>query len=502
VINGDTGPFSFWKSVYVNPARHEPADLKAILLHEQVHINEWHTLDILLAELSTIFYWFNPGVWLMKKAIRENIEFITDHKILKSGADSKQYQYSLVSVGFASTSNTIVNHFNISTIKKRIIMMNAKRSSKAKLTRYAFLVPAVVALLLVFTISKAALIRDKNAYKTMATTFKKLDIHVKTGTSAQQPVATNSGPVMPNATIKTTPFKTVDTTRKSDILTNTTTSSDTLTYVINGKKVTKAAFKALDPDQIYAIEIVTGEAAGKIIDNIDSKHDVLFVTTDDSDAGKKFKEKLDELNGSGFINDARPVSVYGFSQSGTSGSGYSGGTVTVSGTFKPDSNFSAFRYNGKELKLHKFKALPKGTFTIMADSLYKNGDPVVVGDGIDSVGVYQLNGDKSKTKIYTYKVHPYVNQAWGNASVMSNNSFSYSPKAITITGRGFSRETNIDHLSSKIIIIDGKEATENDMKKLSAADIESMSIKSGDEITKKYGSKAKNGVVFITTKKK
>ncbi len=80
VIDGLSGPFSFWRSIYVNPAKHDAADLKSILLHEQVHVNEWHTLDILLAELSTIFYWFNPGIWLMKKAVRENIEFITDQK--------------------------------------------------------------------------------------------------------------------------------------------------------------------------------------------------------------------------------------------------------------------------------------------------------------------------------------------------------------------------------------------------------------------------------------
>src|SRR6185437_2603155 len=148
VLSGNAGPFSFWKSIYVNPENHAPADLKAILLHEQVHVNEWHTLDILLAELSTIFYWFNPGIWLMKKAIRENIEFITDRKILKKGVDSKQYQYSLVSVGFSVSTNSIVNNFNLSTIKKRIIMMNVKRSSNFNLPRYAFLVPAVVALLL------------------------------------------------------------------------------------------------------------------------------------------------------------------------------------------------------------------------------------------------------------------------------------------------------------------------------------------------------------------
>jgi hypothetical protein len=66
LVHGEVSPYSFWKNIYVNPANYEPADLKAILLHEQVHVNEWHTLDVLLAEVSTVFYWFNPGVWLMK----------------------------------------------------------------------------------------------------------------------------------------------------------------------------------------------------------------------------------------------------------------------------------------------------------------------------------------------------------------------------------------------------------------------------------------------------
>lgn len=165
LINTDSGPFSFWKSIYVNPANVKPADLKSILMHEQVHVNEWHTIDILIAELSTIFYWFNPGVWLMKKAIRENIEFITDRKIIKNGANTKQYQYSLISVSYAASPNTIFNHFNMSAIKKRIIMMNAERSSKFMLSRYIFLVPVVVAMLLVFSISKAAFIKKETPVK-------------------------------------------------------------------------------------------------------------------------------------------------------------------------------------------------------------------------------------------------------------------------------------------------------------------------------------------------
>jgi hypothetical protein len=118
-ISGDVNPFSFWKSIYINPDNHEPNELKAILAHEQVHVNQWHTVDIILGELSAIFYWFNPGVWLMKRAIRENIEFITDQKILQAGSDPKTYQYSLLNVSLQGGRSGIVNHFNTSTIKKK-----------------------------------------------------------------------------------------------------------------------------------------------------------------------------------------------------------------------------------------------------------------------------------------------------------------------------------------------------------------------------------------------
>lgn len=176
ITDADISPFSFWRSIFINPENIEDADLKNILQHEQVHVSEWHTLDILLAEISVVFYWFNPGIWLVKKAVSENIEFITDRKILQQGMDSKVYQYSLlnVSLGFNAAPN-ITNHFNFSTLKKRICMMNASRSSNINLTRYAVLVPAVVACLCVFSISKAN-IADQSAaaYQDISTSVDQL----------------------------------------------------------------------------------------------------------------------------------------------------------------------------------------------------------------------------------------------------------------------------------------------------------------------------------------
>ncbi|TKC10567.1 M56 family metallopeptidase [Pedobacter polaris] len=154
ILDEAVSPFSFWQTVYINPSLHKERELKTILEHEQIHVKEWHSLDIILAELSVVFYWFNPGVWLMKRAVKENLEFITDEKILKKGVDKKAYQYSLLDVGNLMPAVEIVNNFNLSDLKKRIKMMNARRSSKLTLSRYMLVLPVLLLTTLAFTVSK------------------------------------------------------------------------------------------------------------------------------------------------------------------------------------------------------------------------------------------------------------------------------------------------------------------------------------------------------------
>jgi hypothetical protein len=153
ILEDEVSPFSFWQTIYLNPGLHVKDDIANIIAHEQVHIKQWHTLDILLSEICLVVYWFNPGVWLMKKAVRENIEFITDAKILNEGVDKKSYQYSLLQVGTLQPSLSLVNNFNLSDLRKRIVMMNTKRSNSLMLTRYLVAIPVLV-LTLAFTINK------------------------------------------------------------------------------------------------------------------------------------------------------------------------------------------------------------------------------------------------------------------------------------------------------------------------------------------------------------
>jgi hypothetical protein len=146
-------PFSFLRNIYINPSLHTPVELTAILRHEQIHVRQWHSLDVLLGDLNKVFYWFNPGAWFMSMAIRENLEFITDRQVLRQGIDAKTYQYSLIKVSGIPYATAIANNFNFSHLKQRIMMMNKKRSSRYNLLRYLGLgsVMGLAALSLNFT---------------------------------------------------------------------------------------------------------------------------------------------------------------------------------------------------------------------------------------------------------------------------------------------------------------------------------------------------------------
>ncbi|PSL47577.1 beta-lactamase regulating signal transducer with metallopeptidase domain [Chitinophaga niastensis] len=156
LLQQPVNPFSFFRHIYINPSLHQPEELPAILRHEIVHVQQWHSVDVLLGELNNIFYWFNPGAWLMKTAIRENLEFITDRYLLRQGVDKTAYQYNLIKVSGIPYATAIANNFNFSHLKNRIIMMNSKKSSGYQLVRYLILGVLVGGLVLSLNYSKAS----------------------------------------------------------------------------------------------------------------------------------------------------------------------------------------------------------------------------------------------------------------------------------------------------------------------------------------------------------
>lgn len=252
----EISPFSFWPHIYFNPSLFDEEEYEKIFRHEKVHIRDLHSLDILLAEIVLIFLWYNPFCWMIRKAVQDNIEFLTDDKVLASGIERKSYQYSLVNISNLSPS-ILGNPFNFKNLKKRIHMMNRKQSSKMELGKYALLLPAIVAASLVFGVS--------NAYTDPKASYpqeNELIISSDTLKQDQNVVVIGYGQQ------KNVNLSTLADTLKQD-------KKGVPLYVIDGKK--RPSLDGINPEQIYAVDVIKGENALAAYGE-DGKNGVIEVT--------------------------------------------------------------------------------------------------------------------------------------------------------------------------------------------------------------------------------
>ena len=150
------GPFSFFHWIFIHPTSHTEDELSEILTHEQTHANQWHSIDVLVSEIVCIFCWFNPFAWLMKREIRTNLEYLADNRVLETGHDSKAYQYHLLGLSHHKAAATIYNSFNVLPLKKRIKMMNKKRTREIGRTKYLMFLPLAALLMIISNIEAVA----------------------------------------------------------------------------------------------------------------------------------------------------------------------------------------------------------------------------------------------------------------------------------------------------------------------------------------------------------
>lgn len=155
-IDKEITPFSFFSTVYMNPKLHNEHEISQILTHELTHVKQLHSVDVMVSELLCIAFWFNPATWLLKREIRQNLEFLADNKVISAGFDSKSYQYHLLQLSYQSPELKLTNKFNVLPLKKRIKMMNQQKTEKAGILKYLLIVP--LSLALVFTSNAESII--------------------------------------------------------------------------------------------------------------------------------------------------------------------------------------------------------------------------------------------------------------------------------------------------------------------------------------------------------
>lgn len=158
LLKGEGSPFSFFRWVFMYPSTLEGRQLHEVMVHECTHVSGLHSLDTLFSELFSIACWFNPFAWLMKQEVRMNLEYLADESVLSDGNARKSYQYHLLGLAYRqpNESTKIANNFNLLPLKKRIKMMNKRRTSEIGKAKYLLFAPLAGALLMVSNIESVA----------------------------------------------------------------------------------------------------------------------------------------------------------------------------------------------------------------------------------------------------------------------------------------------------------------------------------------------------------
>ena len=158
LLRGEGSPFSFFRWVFMYPSTLEGKQLHEVMVHECTHVSGLHSLDTLFSELFSIACWFNPFAWLMKQEVRMNLEYLADESVLSEGNARKSYQYHLLGLAYRqpNESTKIANNFNLLPLKKRIKMMNKRRTSEIGKAKYLLFAPLAGALLMVSNIESVA----------------------------------------------------------------------------------------------------------------------------------------------------------------------------------------------------------------------------------------------------------------------------------------------------------------------------------------------------------
>ncbi|WP_431106534.1 M56 family metallopeptidase [Winogradskyella poriferorum] len=502
IVNHKISPFSFFKWIVFNPKNYTKDELELILMHEKVHVNQMHSLDIIFSQLACVIFWFNPLIWLYKKEIRQNLEYIADNETQATSQNEKAYQHLLLKTSVKNANISLSNNFYNSQIKKRIIMLHKSKSNHKKQWRYLLVLPLLAGLLMSMNTEKVyvdntPLTKNRPSKSENNTVQKRAISKMKSlgmeneklqSETIHKPEENNSKET--KASKKIIEF----------IITKNTTDSELdkikeklknegLAIKFKGVKRTKnGEIRAIkieaksknsstnyqissDDEAIEPVKIVFDQETNNIsIGNGKTKHKTHSYIIETENGGKHKIHKRGKGNNVFVISKEK--------------------TNTKSG----DTLYMVIDEgsNGKTIKKSK-------TFEVISEG-DKNVEVIIEDDGNSEDEIIIVNGKKIKTDsnddVEVIVEEKNNKNVW--VTKTDNKDESYIIEINDDKNNVFFSDDNGEN---PLFIIDGKEVTKEKIRDLNPKQIESLTVLKDKSATEKYGDKGKNGVIVIKTKK-
>jgi len=543
-------PFSFFKFIAYHLQSYTETELRLIIAHEKIHGKQYHSADILLNELMLVFLWFNPLAWFYKKKMLENLEFITDRELIEGDKlQQKNYELTLLKVSTNYQAPNLANQFYQSLIKKRIVMLNRKKSNN-----YAFLKSLLVLPLLGFFLwsfnveERVEAIQDQENLENELKT--KIQDTSKNQMSSNYPEIMNSAGYIE--------FNGVNKTLKN--LKNTYLKIETFCFYNdeNGIQYPSAQgeiYKNIDDgmnglfiyidkygeadyasNKFSKIHKNIGELQQQITTNVEKinasespqeneiilnssqyqQNDPLYYI----DGKESTKEEVGQLNPDriesvNVLKGENAIEKYG--EKGT----YGAIEVTLKKSKVSNTETSKVKH-AKDLKGEKERDLKnvsgkKQKVTIKNQSPSESSKTFVLDETQQNNYVYSINGvladaknakrispeTLKNIKFYSEEnAKKELNINTNGKKLMDFQLYKEGEKPEISTSNVLQQENYKKFLKQKkpYILLDGKQVKKKDVYQLDSENMKSIFLVEGDKAIEKFGSKAKNGVLVITTK--
>lgn len=135
IILTDTkhSPYTFWNYIFINKTDYLKEIHPSILKHEEAHVIQKHSMDIIVSEILTVITWFNPINYLVRKNIIDNHEYLADNRVIKDKEYIQEYCYLLLNLTVEKPTPNLTSQLNYKQVKNRLIMMTKKTSTGRRL---------------------------------------------------------------------------------------------------------------------------------------------------------------------------------------------------------------------------------------------------------------------------------------------------------------------------------------------------------------------------------
>lgn len=522
-------PFSFFKHIFYNPNQFNSPELSTIINHEKVHANELHSLDILITEIIAALFWFNPIIWFYRLLVKQNLEFIADAKTCELNQDKKGYQYLMLKQALGHQSLSIVNPFYNSIIKKRIVMLNQNQSKTINRLKFLIVLPLLGVFLVAFNTTEVVEFSE-----TVTVAFTN-PIPEKENNTVQKDKTSTVAKIITLSLDKNTTNESLENMKK-DLARNGADFS----YIVvrnNAKEIINISMdingKNNEGDTFSGNYNTSSKTPIKPISIIyDNENNSISFWNSDT-IPKVIAKKINN-NSTSALNGNKEKKTFTFKNSDDD----SEITITAKNTYltkKDDQEQPLYYLDGNisnalivnkldpeeiaamnvlkgESAIQKYGETAKNG--VIEITTKKNTKPLYYVDGYEVKEFEDANTDNIKsvnvlkgdaaTKKYGERAKNGVVEISSKKEAKDNQFIIVDNIHINVESGETTTldKNNASDIKKALFIIDGKEATKKQIKKLDPNEIKSMNVIKGEAATKKYGNKGKNGVIEIILKQK